>query len=393
MRIALCLSGQPRTWRATRASLAAFFAGHEVDVFLHTWREGDPAELEALVAAYAPRDHRIEDRPLFLAEKRALAERFPFRPPLTLIDMLHSLAESLALAAAAAPAYDLIVRARFDALFDGVWSGEAPASGEIVVPDDFPSPAGCNDQFAIGAPAEMAAYGGLGRWFADVLPQARGEALQPEVLLRGYLEEICGLRLARRPVAMRLLRPADVAKTFAEVADDPLFHAAKHEAWEAFAQTHLPELAPQLDFRHPSRTPLALDRALDAWAEARGPDAAYALFAAPWPQRLSAIDAFLAEQAGEAAALDEAAYETLRLVCAALLQRMDRREPLGPESALVHMLSANIRDMRRTHAWLEATPGAAHRLTQTAPHGGLLAQAVAFKPLGSAKGRDIWRRG
>jgi hypothetical protein len=392
MRIALCLSGQPRTWRATRESLAAFFAGHEVEVFLHTWREGDPAELEALVAAYAPRAWRIEERPLFLAEKRALAAAYPSRPPLTLIDMLHSTAESLALAAEAAPACDLIVRARFDALFDGVWCGDAPAAGEILVPDDFPSPIGCNDQFAIGGPAEMEAYGALRGWFASVLPQARGNALQPEVLLRAYLEEVRGLRLERRALAMRLLRPADAGKSFAEVAADPLFHAAKHEAWEAFAQAHLPDLAPRLDFTHPSRTPLALDRALDAWVELRGPAAAHALFAAPWPQRLAAVDAFLAEQAGETAELDEAAYETLRLVCAALLQRMDRREPLSLESAVVHMLSDNIRDMRRAYPWLDLVPGAAQRLLQTAPPGGLLARAIAFKPPWSAQGRDIWRR-
>jgi len=87
MRIALCLSGQPRTWRWTRESLMAFFAGHELEVFFHTWREGDPAELDALTEAYRPRAHRIADRPLFLAEKRLLAERFPTRPPLTIFDI------------------------------------------------------------------------------------------------------------------------------------------------------------------------------------------------------------------------------------------------------------------------------------------------------------------
>src|SRR4051794_7421355 len=100
MRIALCLSGQPRTWRATCESLFAFFAGHELDVFLHTWREGEPSELEALLTAYAPRGHAIGARPLFAEEKRLLADRFPTRPPLTIFDMFHSVAESLALAAA-----------------------------------------------------------------------------------------------------------------------------------------------------------------------------------------------------------------------------------------------------------------------------------------------------
>jgi hypothetical protein len=387
MRIALCLSGQPRTWRLTRESLAAFFAGHALDVFVHTWREGDPAEIEAVLAAYAPRASRIEPRPLFVAEKRLMAANFPHRPPLTIIDMFHSAAASLALAAAAGEAYDVVVRARFDALFAGTWSGEVPAADQVVVPDSYPDPGCCNDQFALGRPAAMAAYGGMGAWLASALPQLRGEWLRPEAALRSYLEQVCGLRLALAPIAMRLLREGQ-----ASLEEDPLFHAAKHVEWEAFALEHFPDVAGQADFEHPARKPLALDRALDAWAEARGPEAAHALFAAPWPQRLEAIDAFLAEQSGGVAALDEESFDSLRLICAALLQRMDRSEPLCPRSAVAHMLSDNIRDMRRVDDWLRANRDQIPAALSAAPSGGLLARALAYKPPLTAFGHDVWRR-
>jgi hypothetical protein len=389
MRIALCLSGQPRTWRRTRESLMAFFAGHELDVFLHTWREGDPAEIAALQAAYAPRALKVEERPLFVAEKRLLAANFPVRPPLTVFDMLHSVAASLALAAQSGETYDLVVRARFDALFQGRWTGGPPGEGELVLPDDYPDAASCNDQFAIGRPAEMAAYGALASWFPGALTGLRGEWLRPEALLRSYLEAVCSLRLRLTPIAMRLLReggPDDAAE------DDPLFHAAKHLEWEAFAKAHFPEVAQHADFDHPSRTPLALDRALEAWAQDRGPAAANALFAAPWAERLAAVEAFLAEQSGGVAEFDEDAFDSLRLVCAALLQRMDRSEPLCPRSAVVHMLSDNIRDMRRVDDWLRANPQVIAPSLAAAPPGGLLARAPAYKPPLTAYGHDVWRR-
>jgi hypothetical protein len=388
MRIALCLSGQPRTWRRTRESLLDFFAGHQLEVFLHTWREGDPDELEALTRAYAPRAARIEARPLFIAEKQLLAAHFPVRPPLTVFDMFHSMAASLELAAEAAEPCDLVVRARFDALFQGTWSGEIPDQDEVVVPDDYPDAAACNDQFALGRPAAMAAYGAIAAWFPSALPGLAGEWLRPEALLRSYLEQVCGLQLRLSPIPMRLVREG--RETALE--DDPLFHAAKHLDWEAFALEHFPEVAQAADFDHPSRTPLALDRALDAWTEARGAEAAHALFAAPWPRRLEAIDGFLAEQSGGVAAFDQASFDGLRLICAALLQRMDRAEPLCPASAVAHVLSDNIRDMRRVADWLRANPDRVPTALAAAPPGGLLARALAYKPPLTAFGHDVWRR-
>jgi hypothetical protein len=392
MRIALCLSGQPRTWRATRASLETYLSGHDVDTFLHTWREGDPAELAAVVDAYRPVAHRIEDRPLFVTEKRLLAERFPTRPPLTIFDMFHSLAESLALAADPAHGgYDLVIRARFDAIFDGVWSGEAPGEGELVLPDLYPDPSGVNDQFAIGRLAEMQAYGAIGAWLPTVLPQLRGGWFRPEAALKVYLEDVCGLSLKLQPIAMRLLREGQVGLPFAALADDPLFHAEKHEAWEAFAALRFPEVAADADFDHAARTPLALDRALSAWLADRSEADAVRLLQAPWPTRIQAVDAFIVDQAGELPALDEDSYRAVRLICAMLLQRMDRREPMTLESFLVHVLSANISDMRRAADWGDKNPKALAQMAEARIGLGPLGRALAYAPPLAQTGIGAWR--
>jgi hypothetical protein len=391
MRLAICLSGQPRTWRATRESLLAFFAGHELDVFIHTWREGDPAELEAVTEAYQPRAIRVEERPLFVAEKRLLAERFPTRPALTIFDMFHSAAESLALPRDCGDgAYDLVVRTRFDAMFDGAWSGEVPPAAAVVVPDLYPDPAGCTDQFALGGPAEMAAYGAVGAWLAGALPLLSGEWLRPEVVMRHYLEQVCGLELMLRPIAMRLCRTAQADQPFAALADDVLFHAAKHEDWERFARTQFPDVAAGADFGHAARTALELDRALSAWLEGRPAKDGFQLLKAPWSRRIQAVDAFITAQTGGLATLDEDAYRGVRLVCAMLLQRMDRREPMTLESFAVHALSANIADMRRAAEWA-AAPGRLNGLGRALRGLGPVVRALDYANPLEQTGIGAWR--
>jgi hypothetical protein len=392
MRIALCLSGQPRTWRATHESLFGFFAAHEVDVFLHTWDEGDRNELSAVLETYSPRAHRIEPRPLFVEEKRLLAERFPTRPPLTIFDMFHSTAESLAMAAQAPEGtYDLVVRARFDAMFDGAWCGDAPGEGELVIPDIYPDPSGVNDQFAIGHMADMQAYGAIGAWLPKVLPELRGAWFRPEAAVRVFLEDVCGLRLSLQPVSMRLLREGQVGLPFARLTDDPLFHAEKHEAWEAFAAEQFPDLASDVDFDHAARTPLALDRAFSAWLASCAPADAVQLLNAPWSRRIGAVDAFIAGQAGDLTAMDDESYRGVRLICAMLLQRMDRSEAMTLESFLVHVLSANISDMRRAAEWGDRNPKALERLAEAREGLGPLARALEYAPPLAQTGIGAWR--
>jgi hypothetical protein len=392
MRIAICLSGQPRTWRWTRASLSAFFADHELDTYLHTWREGDPAELEAVVDAYAPRAARIEERPLFLEEKRQLAKRFPAGPPFPIFDMFHSIAASLELAAEAGENYDLVVRARFDALFDGVWSGEVPLERSLIIPDLYPYSFGCTDQFAMGSLADMQEYGEASVWLNQgAYPTFAEQWLKPERVLRHYLEAVCGLRVETRPIAMKLLRDGQVGRTFDEVSDDPLFHAAKHETWEAFAFEQFPELAARTDFAHVGRTALSLERALTTWLESKPTKDGFQLLKTPWPKRIQVVDGFISEQAGELKNIDEDRYRGVRLICAMLLQRMAPNEPMSLESWVVHALSANTVDMQRAHDWVLVNPDKLDRLPVLVRKLGPIAHALAFANPLEQKGIGAWR--
>ncbi|MDB5466098.1 MAG: hypothetical protein JWQ46_860 [Phenylobacterium sp.] len=392
MRIAVCLSGQPRTWRFTRDSLFAFFAGHEMDVFLHTWREGDPAELEALEAAYSPRATRFEARPAFVDAKRLMAAHFPIRPPLSVLDMFYAVARSLELALTQVSApYDLVVRARYDALFDGLWSGEAPEPGALIIPDSFPYDSGCNDQLAIGSPTDMAAYGGLSAWLPGALERDKGDGFCPEIVVRNYLELVCRLRVDLRPIAMRLLREAQAGLPFAAIVDDPLFHAEKQEAWEAQVEAEFPELADHVNYNHPARRPLALDRALSAWLQSRPAKDGFQLLRAPWSRRLKAVEAFIVEQAGEISEMTEDAYQGVRMICAMLLQRMDRAEPMSLESFLVHVLSANGADMQRAGVWGEANAGRLGEVQKLCKPTSPLSLALRYAPPLEQPAFGAWR--
>ncbi|MDR3511661.1 MAG: hypothetical protein P4L73_08510 [Caulobacteraceae bacterium] len=390
MRIAVALSGQPRTWRHTRQPLSRFFAGHEVEVFFHTWDEVEPGEVDALVAAYAPRAYRVEPRPLFVEEKRRLAERFPTRPPLTVFDMFHSVSASLGLALAAqaeGAGYDLICRTRFDLTYDGAWTASPPAAGCVLTPPGFEPEGGCNDQFALGDPEAMGAYAGVSAWLPEGLEALGGAWFRPEVALGTYLRSAAGLDLRRQAFPVVLLREDQVGRPFQALRDDPMFHAGKHEAWEAFARSHFDAaVAERLDFNHAGRRPLAFVR----WLQARPADERRALSSLDWPLRIAAIDQFITRELG-GPALDAQRHELIRLICATLIHQMDRSEPMTPEAFVVHALSVNILDMRRALAWLEADQGRVNLLPDVLNRLGVLRAAFTFAPPFDQVGEHAWR--
>ncbi len=348
MRIAICLSGQPRTWRSTCDSLFDFFAGHDLDVFIHTWDEIDEVERQAVTSAYAPRRILIGPRPLFLEEKRAMAALFPVSPPLTIFDMFFSVATSLNLALEAnGPAYDLICRTRFDTIYHGRWRGEPPAKGAIAVQTgDNELEGGCNDQFALGAPEAMRLYAGVSAWLPLGMASLAPPSFRPEIALQTYLETVCELALHRERFALTLLREDQVGRPFSDLKDDTFHHVRKRDDWEAFAKAHMgPEITDRLNFGHEGRLPLMLDR----WLHTKPLELRRAVLTGDWRDRILAIDSLLHGETG--GVMDGDRYRMVRLIDATLINRMARDEPMGLESFIVHALSANLQDMKSALAW------------------------------------------
>lgn len=369
MRIALCISGQPRTWRQCIDSQFALVAGHEVGVFLHLWQgEDTPDEVAALQTAYRPQAVRVTPRPDYAAQKRRLAERSATMPPFTTFDMVHGVAQALE-PAFAPPGFDVVVRLRFDSCFDDHIDRHVTpgAAGALCVPDSWRPADGYNDQVAFGPPGLMRLYAAYANWLPRGLDSYPHPDFRPEKALRHYLDRVMMAPVREVPLRVTLRRAGQEALPFDQLADDPLAYARKAAAWRAYAQAHLPDdLADTLNFSHMAEIPLAMDDALmaqvAAWPEARR----HALLAAPWAERVRAVDAYLRDHAGmdgqplpEGAAsgtvaLDERLYENIRLLCASLIHRMPRDEPLCPEAVIVYALSLNRLDAVRAGDWLQA---------------------------------------
>jgi hypothetical protein len=309
-----------------------------------------------------------------------MAVRFPLSPPFTIFDMFHTMAASVGLALEASAAgpepYDLICRTRFDTIYDGRWSGEAPPPGGLAVQTgEFEPEGGCNDQFALGAPADMALYAGISAWLPAGMASLPPSTFRPEIALQVYLQNVCGLVIHRRRFALTLLRDYQVGQAFETLCDDTFHHVRKREDWEAFAKANVaPAIAEKLDFSHYGRLPLMLDR----WLHTKPPEVRSAVLTGDWTHRILAIDRLLHGETGDA--MDADRHRMVRLIDATLINRMARDEPMGLESFIVHAVSANLQDMKRALAWaledesrlhlldpiLDRLPtlGAAYRFTQ-----------------------------
>jgi hypothetical protein len=357
-----------------------YFSAHDLDVFFHTWDEVEPSELDDITTAYAPRLHIIQNRPLFIEEKQKLAQLFPVSPPFTIFDMAHSVAASLALAFKAHDerrSYDLICRSRFDVIYDGLWSGALPPAGGVSIQSDqHELDVGFNDQFAIGDVEAMRDYAGFAPWLPNGMQDLQGPVFRPEVALQHYWQTVCGRPMLRERLSFVLLREEQVGRPFADLRDDPMFHARKREDWEAFATSHLAqEVAGRLNFEHFGRTPLMLDR----WLEALPADRRNVVLSLAWPQRILAIDRLVGSEIGPKP-MDPADYNLVRLICAALVHRMRRDEPMTVESFVVHALSANFLDMRRAQQWIEEDMKRSEQVAAALQGAPTLEAALKFAP-------------
>lgn len=61
MRVALCFSGAPRTWKSVYNSISEnLIKPHNADVFLHVWYQESPQEQDELLSAYCPKMSLLE---------------------------------------------------------------------------------------------------------------------------------------------------------------------------------------------------------------------------------------------------------------------------------------------------------------------------------------------
>lgn len=163
MRIALCLSGQPRSYReGFEYHKRNLLDVYPVDVFIHTWDYVPEKMLDAVAELYRPEyistetpsRKEIDDFLEKCEYKNAPNSQFPIENTLLMFYSIFKAFEHVD------PLYDVVIRSRFDYALNITPDLRDTRVGKIYVPADRMSPMSdfCADMFAWGTYPVMKIY-------------------------------------------------------------------------------------------------------------------------------------------------------------------------------------------------------------------------------------------
>lgn len=215
-RVAICISGLPRTYEKTIDNFRSMVMSNECDVFISTWDQNDSkvsteaairneeynksrAEIDRLAEAYQPK--LIEFEPEFKWDERLIkkfsqrkrkdtfvpASLYMFYKVWAADQMRQRYARSHGIE------YDVVIRTRFDVIFDSPLGYDLSYfTPTMILPemwtercDQFHLP-WYNDTFAIGKPEEMAVYANIFHHIEEMFDD--GIPFQPEIMLCEWLK-------------------------------------------------------------------------------------------------------------------------------------------------------------------------------------------------------------
>lgn len=129
MRIAICISGQPRNFKQSYTSLKKYFLDkYDCDIYFHSWKtplfestnfgggnhqyQLNEEDYNELVELYQPKNYILEQPIVFDASGyQCPIWRYPLN---TILSMYYSVYKSFSLCKQSNTEYDLIIRTRFD---------------------------------------------------------------------------------------------------------------------------------------------------------------------------------------------------------------------------------------------------------------------------------------
>lgn len=217
--IAVCLSGDTRSFKHCLPQLQRFYSGYDVTYFCHGWlADFEDSHIRGLNNAYSC----IEARPDFSDLERASIQAFgfkgfgqdlkvPFLSP-NIFPMWYGVKrafDSIESHGFQPTDFDLICRCRYDNFFLGKLSQlhELPKLNEIIIDPNYDGYGGYGDQFAIGQPKVMEKYFTLYDWLPSSFEQYAGDKrFFPEVIVKKYLVDDRNIDIKQIDFGLRLLR-------------------------------------------------------------------------------------------------------------------------------------------------------------------------------------------
>jgi hypothetical protein len=164
-KIALCLSGQPRSYEKGYEYHKKNLLDHyHVDVYFHTWYD-EAQSFQHIEELYNAIDYSVSD-PFYLKDvlqnvdntfKNVPDPKFPARNTWL---MFNSMAQSYRTMMNSKVQYDVVIRSRFDYALNVKLPYEETQVGKVYVPSDRMTPNHdfCADMFAFGTPKVMDTY-------------------------------------------------------------------------------------------------------------------------------------------------------------------------------------------------------------------------------------------
>ncbi len=221
MKIAICLSGEPRSYAHCIESFKRFFHGHDIDIYIASKNERVNEDLKAkydtnnLFPYTDPSFRELEAEGFkrfgFKSERDGLlvANASPNLYPMWY--GVYKSVEYLINNPDVASQYDAICRCRFDNFFIKPMDITSFSKNSIFVDPNYNEHGGFSDHLAIGEPEAMIKYLSLFNWIKESFLQDFGEkGYLPERVLKKYLLEHCNVDVVPYEFESRLFRDSFV---------------------------------------------------------------------------------------------------------------------------------------------------------------------------------------
>lgn len=217
LKIAVCISGEPRSFEHCINSFKRFFHGHNISIFIASKSEEN---LKLIRENYLPHSILQYNDPDFSDLEKAGIKKFGFikrknnvfipQANPNLYPMWYGIKQSFIALEQATPdisEFDAICRCRFDTFFKRPLPNLDFTKNTIYIDPNYNEHGGYSDQFAIGNPECMQDYFMLYDWFNESLEYSFGDkGYLPERVLKIYLEDKCHIKTTEIKFETRLLR-------------------------------------------------------------------------------------------------------------------------------------------------------------------------------------------
>jgi len=256
LKIAVCISGEPRTFQHCINSFNRFFYGHDIDIFIANKSPNFSLQLKD---SYSP-NFLIEynDIDFFELEKKGI-ETFGFLylkhnviipvANTNIYPMWFGIQKSyhaLKKHTNNINNYDAICRCRFDTFFRKPLELDHFHKNNIFIDPNYNEHGGYSDQFAIGHPEVMKKYFNLYDWIPKSFNHNFGKkGYLPERILKTYLEDVCQFRVTAHNFETRLLRNEFISLESHElpIKSNPT-NLARNKKIQKYIKSKFPDLYP-----------------------------------------------------------------------------------------------------------------------------------------------------